>query len=107
MSHPCDGHPCDHCYLCDVVGICCMTVARTTPAASAVGHPDSDEPLRQAILAEQRKDKPGLPDLIRAEGSLAKQSSPLLLAAPQPVPPLPVNQAKELSHEQVARAPRR
>src|ERR1700691_4954968 len=24
--HPCDGHPCDHCYICDVVGVCCTTV---------------------------------------------------------------------------------
>jgi hypothetical protein len=25
--HPCDGHPCDHCYRCDVLGECCLTVA--------------------------------------------------------------------------------
>lgn len=24
--HPCDGHGCDHCYICDTLGICCGTV---------------------------------------------------------------------------------
>ena len=29
MTHPCTDHmaSCDHCYLCDVVGICCASVS--------------------------------------------------------------------------------
>lgn len=27
MTHPCAGHNCDHCYTCDVLGICCASVS--------------------------------------------------------------------------------
>jgi hypothetical protein len=96
MSHPCADHPCDHCYLCDVVGICCQTVAgtapvaATTPAAPAIVRIDPDEALRQAILAEQHEGRPILADLIRAEVLRIGRQQPLLLPAPQPVQPLPV-----------------
>jgi hypothetical protein len=49
MSHPCDGHACDHCYLCDVVGICCATV----PNSAIASHPCShDTRLHEAVAAE-------------------------------------------------------
>lgn len=82
MSHPCDGHPCDHCYLCDVVGICCMTVAGTAPVAPAITDPD--EALRQAIRIERRT-VPSLADLVRLEGEPSSSPPPALLPAPPPI----------------------
>ena len=70
MSHPCDGHPCDHCYLCDVVGICCMTVSHG--ATSPVTVPDRR--LHDAIV-EAAHSVPGLVQLIHeapAEPSIAQ-----------------------------------
>lgn len=61
MTHPCAGHPCDHCFLCDVVGVCCQTV----DAARVDRHPD--DALRQAILAECRATAADLADSPPAE----------------------------------------
>jgi hypothetical protein len=84
MSHPCDGHACDHCYLCDVVGVCCLTVAtgRKTHDQSAV----ASNVLRAAIVADAET-VPGLPELVRLEArqypvGLVAASRLGLLAAP-------------------------
>jgi hypothetical protein len=53
-----------------------------------------DEALRQAILGEQALPNPTLADLIRAEAlnrACPAERVPLLLSAPRPVQPLPVN----------------
>lgn len=82
--HPCAGHPCDHCYLCDVVGICCLTVRGVASAASSVSRPDSDEALRQAVIAEtERQTDPRLLDVIRAEALRAGRPQALLPPAPE------------------------
>jgi hypothetical protein len=96
MTHPCADHPCDHCYLCDVVGICCQTVRAAAPVASDA----DDKTLRRAILAE-RDSTVSLAELILAEApeanpppahparpANASERQPLSLSAPEVLPPL-------------------
>lgn len=76
MSHPCDGHPCDHCYLCDVVGICCATVPHGATAPASVL---CDQRRRDAVvdsassgvnltqLIHETTSEPSLTQLIRDE----------------------------------------
>lgn len=96
MTHPCAGHPCDHCYLCDVVGICCQTV----PASPQAAINASDGTLRQAILAE-RGSVVSLSSLIHVEAEFPSASDPpppspvLALPAPRPLPPLFVQQREK------------
>jgi hypothetical protein len=64
MSHPCDDHPCDHCYRCDVLGECCLTVA----ARQAVQRPADiarSDGLHAAIV--QGAQAPTLPELVRQD----------------------------------------
>jgi len=35
MTHPCADHPCDGCYSCTVLGICCLTQPASGPAQPA------------------------------------------------------------------------
>jgi len=79
MTHPCDGHACDHCYLCDVVGICCATVPSVAAASVSCPH---DQPLHDAVVQEARTHV-GLGQLIRLGSSaqLLPAPSPLELAA--------------------------
>lgn len=80
MSHPCDGHPCDHCYQCDVEGVCCQTVAARQAAQASAARPD---PLRAAIARDARV-VPSLRELVRQEaeaGSLPAVRMGLLAAA--------------------------
>jgi hypothetical protein len=71
MSHPCDGHPCDHCYTCDVLGVCCMTVgsgasSRSDPAQNL------DQRLRAALLAERAAHK-SLRQLMQVDAAATHQ----------------------------------
>lgn len=53
MSHPCEGlHPCDHCFLCDVVGVCCMSVSAEQRAQLEAKARAQLDQLRQAIVCE-------------------------------------------------------
>ena len=47
MTHPCEGHACDHCYLCDVVGVCCAAVPEGVSVDSW-----SDDRLRDAVVVD-------------------------------------------------------
>ena len=80
MTHPCDGHDCDHCYLCDVVGICCATVPAAASSSSADLRPE--DTLRQDIR-DEAADSIGLSQLIQIEVSV--QLSPS--SAPAALPP--------------------
>lgn len=53
--------------------------------------------LRQAVLLDLRAGRPTLRDLIRTEsGQVAQRDNPpLLLPAPKPTPPLPINHVME------------
>jgi len=71
MTHPCDGHPCDHCYTCDVLGVCCATVSPGQPRQSETQA--RSERLHKAIILEAGT-VPGLADLVRLDAE--RQRSP-------------------------------
>jgi hypothetical protein len=112
MSHPCDGHACDHCYLCDVVGICCATVPH---AAVRFSTPESR--LREAIvqdaagvrgLAQLIQDSPAeqsLIQLIRAEPvKIIRQGPrPALLPGPPRLNDSNSHTTEEVTHVFAAR----
>lgn len=81
-DHPCSSHPCDHCYLCDVVGICCMTVS-TEQRATLEAHLRTElDRLRQTVICEAAA-MPSLADRLRGD----MQHPPLtLLLDPAPLP---------------------
>lgn len=83
-THPCDGHPCDHCYLCDVVGICCATV----PNHAAVDGccPDTAAQLRDA-LQDEATTTVSLTQLIRVEATLRVSTAPSAPELPAADPP--------------------
>jgi hypothetical protein len=81
--HPCDGHPCDHCYLCDVVGICCQTVATGQRVLPTVQNPVPANVLHDAIIREAGT-IPSLRELLRLD---AQRQRPVgLLAKPLVLP---------------------
>jgi hypothetical protein len=90
-NHPCDSHACDHCYLCDVVGICCMTVSSGQRAQLEAEHrTGSSDWLHAAILADAQH-VPAFADLVRLDAlsrtiALPASISLGLLAAPSPDP---------------------
>lgn len=81
MTHPCAGHACDHCYTCDVLGICCATVPQNTgarcPAHAACQH---DDALHVAVV-EAAAAHVGLPDLIRVDQVAALETTTSLVAS--------------------------
>lgn len=85
MTHPCADHPCDHCYLCDVIGVCCQAVRD----AASLAAPGGDAALRQAVV-EEAASVVTLAHLIRIEALSVAQASPLLLPAPPLALPSPV-----------------
>lgn len=80
MTHPCADHyaTCDHCYQCDVLGICCAST-RTPAAAQPIDLPDDDlieafardahvgHPLRRAMELDQLRHR--LVEVSPVEGS--------------------------------------
>lgn len=50
-SHPCSGHDCDHCTICEIHGICCATVGSTPAAGVASGIPTPALTLSTASLS--------------------------------------------------------
>lgn len=80
MTHPCDGHLCDHCYACDVVGVCCATLSGGLPAETGCC-PDTAAVLREAIQS-QATDRVLLVQLIRPDGALPLSSHPVTSALP-------------------------
>ena len=83
MPHPCAGHmdTCDHCYLCDVVGVCCATVPRSATASSSTDSCQHDDRLHEAVVAE-RLMVINLAALVRAEALSSTAIRLALLAAP-------------------------
>jgi hypothetical protein len=89
MTHPCDGHVCDHCYICDVVGICCGTLSaeHRTQLEAAANHP-ADERLRETV-EQDRGTQPSIAELVRREVAPRSQAvlpARLPLALPASVP---------------------
>ena len=102
--HPCAGHACDHCYTCDVLGICCSTGRVATARVAEM--PDDDlieaferdahvgHPLLRAAALDRLKgvvtdqQAPDLPPLLRAlaqdEAKRANTAQPALPASTAP-----------------------
>jgi hypothetical protein len=49
--HPCAGHACDHCHLCDVEGICCASVS-TSDVPGLVADAALVDRLRSALAED-------------------------------------------------------
>jgi hypothetical protein len=66
--HPCADHmdTCNHCYLCDVVGVCCMTAP--APTQAAVSQSDGLTILRE-VLSQDDQSRPNLTNLIQADAA--------------------------------------
>ena len=50
--HPCQGHACDHCWLCEL-GICCMSANQSGAASNSTGHDTGTlSDLREALTED-------------------------------------------------------
>jgi hypothetical protein len=102
-THPCvPDHPCDHCYLCDVVGVCCATVSSGQRAQLEADLVLRDERLREAIMRETAR--PRLSELVRQEAQLLHAATRLSLCAPPAADPLSLDSRKEPIHVIPARS---
>ena len=104
MPHPCAGHmdTCDHCYLCDVVGVCCASVP-SSALASSTGSCQHDDSLHEAVVAE-RLTVVNLAALVRAEALSSAASRLALLAGPAALlPEFNTNHNQKEGHVHVAR----
>ena len=106
MPHPCAGHmdTCDHCYLCDVVGVCCASVPSSAAASSCTGSCPHDDRLCEAVVAE-RLMVVNLAALVRAEALSSAAIRLALLAAPAALlPEISTNYNQKEGHVHVARS---
>jgi len=109
MTHPCDGHVCDNCAICQA-GICCGSITPTERVQlEAAGNNPGDERLREAVGQEHRA-QPSIAELVRREASSQSQAtppanSPLALPAPAPVS-VPDESRKETVYVVPSRTPR-
>ncbi len=69
--HPCAGHmaTCDHCYSCDVLGICCCAGGTTSSTSSAFTSPVPTPGKLDDIQAAMRVDAAQESPLTRAFGA--------------------------------------
>jgi hypothetical protein len=56
MTHPCDGHSCDHCFVCDHIGVCCSSLTQAEKDALFASGGVVRSPVLQARLAELRRE---------------------------------------------------
>lgn len=100
MTHPCADHmgSCDHCYLCDEVGVCCASISAADRARQEAERAASTDRLPAAIRRDAQA-VPGLPELVRREagaGALNPAAGGLLTGSPTSDP---------LSHDPREEAP--
>jgi hypothetical protein len=83
--HPCADHygSCDHCALCDGLGVCCATVPGTVPRVADVVSRQYDSDILRRVIVEEFANQPGLLALITTEGrpEASAQSSVPAVAA--------------------------
>src|ERR1700729_4363551 len=65
--HPCTDHPCDHCYICDVVGVCCMTVTPSQRVRLEAEHRAEPIDRLHAAILQEAGTVPTPPELVRLE----------------------------------------
>lgn len=107
MTHPCTDHPCDHCYLCDVVSICCMTVTPGQRVRLEAEYRTAPIDRLHAAVLQDAGTVLSLPELVRLEArqypaGLVAASRLGLLKAPlaDPVP----DSRKEPAHVPIPRS---
>lgn len=90
MTHPCDGHACDNCAICQA-GYCCgrLTAEQRAQIEAGATSP-TDKRLREAIEQEHGS-QPSIAELVRRDAaerhSVAVPADPILaLPAPAPTP---------------------
>jgi len=66
--HPCAGHPCDHCFTCDVLGVCCASLSSGQRARLEADDQAQPDRLRAAI-AQDAGTVPNLPELVRQDAA--------------------------------------
>lgn len=103
-GHPCAGHmaTCDHCYLCDVVGVCCATVPQGGGIDAQAVELDR---LRQAIVSEAAS-TPTLADRLRSEKQCPAAVRLLPPGPPVVAHPSSPDQEEKLIHVVAARTTR-
>lgn len=105
MTHPCEGHACDHCYCCDVVGVCCTTVSPGERRRLEGEHQTSPSDRLYAAILRDAGTIPSLPELVRLEatqypaGLIAASRLGLLVASD----PLSPDSRKEPAHVAIPR----
>ena len=92
MTHPCADHSCDHCYLCDVVGVCCMTISPDVRRQLETEHRTGPSDRLHAAILQDAGIAPNLSELVRLEArqypaGLVSTARPGLLVAPNPLSP--------------------
>lgn len=68
MTHPCADHfaSCDHCYSCEVLGICCAAVPNAQRSSIEAQGATSPDVLHEAIVQDANT-APNLLELIRSK----------------------------------------
>jgi hypothetical protein len=96
MNHPCSNHlsSCDHCYVCDVLGVCCASLSAKQRARLEASDPARRGRLHEAIARDAQTTQ-SLPELVRQEALLPPAAARLGLLAAPPANPLADDSRKE------------
>lgn len=106
-THPCTDHSCDHCYLCDVVRVCCLTVTPGQRAQLEAEHRTAPTDRLHAAILQDAGTVPSLSELVRLE---ARQYPARLVAASRlgllnaPLADPVTDSRKEPAHVSVSRS---
>jgi hypothetical protein len=101
--HPCAGHPCDHCYVCDVLHVCCCSISAQQRAQLEAERRQPYAGLVAAIVQKAGAEV-GLPELVRRDARHLPASARLGLLAPRTTDPVSHNSRKEAVHVLPARS---
>lgn len=88
MTHPCAGHmaSCDHCYLCEILKICCASVPAGQRMRLEAEH-RAQHDLRVAI-AKEAETTPSLGALVAADAEHDRSTHALPAAPTAELPPI-------------------
>lgn len=112
MTHPCADHmaSCDHCWLCDELGVCCASVsaAQRTQLEAARNEPYAG---LVAVIVSEIGRVPTLAELLRADVERQRLGRALPATPPLQLPALaseslPIESRKESNHVVSSRPPR-
>lgn len=108
-EHPCADHPCDHCYVCDVLGVCCASVSPDQRAQLEANDLAQRERLHLVIVSEAGT-VPSLVSLVSADAAQPRlrRSPPAAerVLLPAGVQSVPFNARKEALYVAASRTTR-